>query len=134
MKFITFVFVFVLMTLNVVAQDMKFVRTLSDKVDTVDVTKLAANYNQVEVDTIAQEGQSSVRIIESVEFENLKNKELAKQLALSGYFDMVPVKNGNTVCVSDHSEKSIRVGNEQIIIRRKYRVIAPVGKHIVLKK
>lgn len=102
--------------------------------DTVDVTALQANGNSVVVDTLADDNLSSIRIVQSIEFVNSKNKNVHNRLVNIGYFDIVPRGTKQKVSLSDHSNQIVTVGNTNIEVRRKYTVVVPIGKTVINEK
>lgn len=103
----------------------------SVKADTVDVTALEAAGNTVAIDTVDVNSSTTVRVVQSIEILNCKNKKILEKLTKVGFFNVEQQGSKQFVSLSDHSNKIISVGDNQLEIRRKYQITVPRGTVIL---
>ena len=113
-------------------QSVELVKTIQG--DTVDVSGLNVNGNEVEVVICTDDNQANTKIIETIEFLNCSNKNIQNRLVKVGYFDIKQSGNKQNVSLSDNSEHIIIINDNNLDIRRTYKVIVPVNKAVINKK
>lgn len=113
-------------------QKVELIKTFGQ--DTVDVSNLNVNGNTVDVNVSFSDNVTNIQIIEEVEFLNCQNKNVQSRLVKAGYFDIVPRGTKHSVSLSDRSEQVVSINNNNLEIKRKYKVICPQDKVVINKK
>jgi len=111
---------------------LELIKTIGS--DTVNVSGLNVNGNEVEVVVCTDDNQANTRIIETIEFLNCSNKNVQKRLIKVGYFDIKQNGGKQFVSLSDNSEHIIMINDENLEVKRTYKVIVPVNKAVINKK